>query len=364
MNCATNEQPGAGHGNGSVSTQYQPAWSSSPSPAQISSSTSAPVSSMTPARPSWKSPASTAEKVATSGSRPAAGGPAEAKIECALLRSVERELQLGLRIGAEAVRPGEDVALALVDRVRRLVDLLALYVALHADAQRDIALEELRAREPCQGVLERRQGLVGDDRLLRARGHVLLDLTHGRCRAAGLVRHHLVRETERRLLLQIVDLQARQAARLTRIARGCPADVERDGVLDAVAIRTLDEDVVRPDLSRCEGQLLDVRRTGDDCYEGEERAHARMVFAVRAPPPTGFSGSGGRRSAHPCSSTTGPRCRSRPPASRARPSCDPRSSPRFRPSCRSRCGCRHWRCERPSPCLRPRGVGPRTARRP
>src|SRR4051794_9490258 len=291
MNCATNEQPGAGHGNGSVSTQYQPAWSSSPSPAQISSSTSAPVSSMTPARPSWKSPASTAEKVATSGSRPAAGGPAEAKVERALLRCVERKLQLGLRIRAEAVRPGEDVALALVDRVRRLVDRLALHTALHADAERDVALEELRAREPCQGVLERRQRLVRDDRLLRARRHVLLDFPHGLCSAARLVRHHFVRETKRRFLLQIVHLQARQAARLARIARGRPADVERDRVLDAVAVRTLDEDVIRPDLRRREGQLLDVRGTGDDCYEGEERAHARMVFAVRAPPPTEFSDS-------------------------------------------------------------------------
>src|SRR3954454_20953991 len=42
-------------------------------------------------------------KVAASGSRSAAGSPAEAKVERTLLRSVKRKLQLGLRIRAEAV---------------------------------------------------------------------------------------------------------------------------------------------------------------------------------------------------------------------------------------------------------------------
>ena len=62
MNSATKTQPGAGHGNGSVETQNQPAWSSASSPIQISSST--PASCTAPARPSWKSSPSIGRKVA------------------------------------------------------------------------------------------------------------------------------------------------------------------------------------------------------------------------------------------------------------------------------------------------------------
>src|SRR5204862_3037156 len=69
MNSATNAHPGAGHGNGSVRTQYQPACCSPSSPVQISSSISGPVVSTTAACPSWNSSRATAPKVATPAER-------------------------------------------------------------------------------------------------------------------------------------------------------------------------------------------------------------------------------------------------------------------------------------------------------
>src|SRR5581483_8816676 len=63
MNSATKPQPGAGHGNGSVATQYQPEWSASSSPVQTSSSTSGSLDSTTPACPNRKcSPSATAQR--------------------------------------------------------------------------------------------------------------------------------------------------------------------------------------------------------------------------------------------------------------------------------------------------------------
>src|SRR3989442_10993671 len=103
MNTATKTHPGAGHGNGSVETQNQPAWSSAPSPPQTSSSTSGPAPSTTPERPRWKSSPSTGGKVATSRCR-AAGCAGADEVGGALAGGVEHESKLSVRVRTEAVR--------------------------------------------------------------------------------------------------------------------------------------------------------------------------------------------------------------------------------------------------------------------
>ena len=131
--------------------------------------------------------------------------------------------------------------------------------------------------------LSGRQRLVGDDRLLRARRHVLHGPRAAPAARRRLVGHDLIRETERRLLLQVVDLQPAEPARLARIGGRRAADVERDRVLDPVAVRALDEDVIRPDLHRRQHELLDVRRGGDDCHKGEEPAMAEWYSPCARP---------------------------------------------------------------------------------
>src|SRR5438094_1902195 len=131
MNTATNAHPGAGHGNGSVRTQYQPACCSPSSPAQISSSTSGPAVSTTPACPSWNSSRATAPTVATAAKRqparkkgPRAGGrgpfSSPRRHGAVLERSAGGRDRLSLELHAHAHGPAAAVELE-VDGVARLL---------------------------------------------------------------------------------------------------------------------------------------------------------------------------------------------------------------------------------------------------
>src|SRR5690348_10202673 len=134
-----------------------------------------------PAWPSWKSSPSTAPTVATAEEASArcalcrwtARRSTAEQVHCALLCGVQHEVELLLRVRAEAVRPREHIAEALVDGVRRLVDVLALHDAPDAHTYGEIALKQLRRAETRDREAERRQRRVGLDRRLRARQRVM-----------------------------------------------------------------------------------------------------------------------------------------------------------------------------------------------
>src|SRR5436853_2742171 len=172
MNSATNAQPGAGHGNGSVRTQYQPACCSPSSPVQISSSTSGPVVSTTAACPSWNSSRATAPKVATPAERQPAQtdrrGPGQAvgaPSHSAPLSGavVGRSAEGGGRLSPELDAHVHDLVAAVelelegVPRLSRADDLAQLRDGCDADAVHahdDVAAE--RPRVTCDRHLLRR----------------------------------------------------------------------------------------------------------------------------------------------------------------------------------------------------------------
>src|SRR3954470_12298548 len=116
MNSATNPQPDAGQGNGSVRTQNQPSWSVSPSSSQSSS-----LSKTTEVSSNTICPRSIAHKVAARRSGNGADLPG-GLTQChgdGLLRAVAIELEVDL-VARPLLRDG--VAERLVVRRGRVVD--------------------------------------------------------------------------------------------------------------------------------------------------------------------------------------------------------------------------------------------------
>src|SRR5262249_43429336 len=150
---ATNAQPGAGHGNGSVLTQNQPTWSV-PSSVQSSSASLGTAYSTVPAVPGWISSRLTRAKVATwsepSPSREVGRRRSVAAFESAPL--------LESRHGA-ATRRRRELRLPQARRRRHAAPLHA------ADPARERPPRRERARGRGGPRLGRRRGTVTRDRV-------------------------------------------------------------------------------------------------------------------------------------------------------------------------------------------------------